>query len=139
MIATCKTRGISTSGASISPPSFLNTKIRRHYGYPPPLPECVLMLDKNFTITYANAEFFEIEEKKEMEIIGTDVRKCSLSLLPAEILPLLSRVAPGVVTEREYLVLLASGDRLIRVKVIGSLLDGTTPGIIVIFNDISWE
>ena len=97
------------------------------------------MMDRNLTITYANADFFRIEEQKEDEIVGIDLRKCTLTLLPAEVIPLLSSVTPGVVTEREFLVALTSGNRPIMMKIIGTLLDSITPGIIVIFNDISWE
>ena len=139
MIPACKTRGIRTSGAPILSPSLLNTKIRGINSYPPRLPECILMMDENLTITYANAEFFGIEELKEEDIVGKDIRNCSLSLLPADIIPFISRVTPGLVTEREYLVPLASGNRLIKVKVVGTFLDGTKPGIIVFLNDTLWE
>lgn len=97
------------------------------------------MMDRDLTITYANTEFFEIEEQKKEEIVGTDLRNYNLSLLPADIIPLLSRVTPGVVTEMEYMVPLSTGNRLLAVKLIGTLLDGITPGIIIIFSDISGE
>ena len=98
--------------------------------------DCILVLDDDGVITFANDAFLDLEGLRRRDVLGRPLAELCLSLVDVEIAANIG--APSGETFAKEIEIVAGGEvHIFRAKVIGTVLENGKNGTTLLFEDIT--